>query len=83
MVPLSALALVAGIAAAVPYIIGFGPRAPRAVTAALLGVGLGGLSSSYAGWATPLVIAAAVVAGGALAALAVVVDTQRRRGLTR
>lgn len=69
MVAVFALALVAGILASVPYVIGAGPKVPRPVTAALLGIGLAGLSSSYAGWSTPLSIAAAVGAAAGLAAL--------------
>lgn len=79
MVAVFALALVVGIVASVPYVIGAGPRAPRPVTAGLLGVGLAGLSSSYAGWSTPLSIVAALGAAAALAALSVVLrpDSQR------
>ncbi len=79
MVALFALALVAGILASVPYIVGVGPRVPRPVTAALLGTGLGGLSSSYAGWSAPLAALAAVGAAAALAALAVVLEPGRGR----
>lgn len=83
VVPLSALALVAGILAAVPYVIRIGPRLPRPLTAALLGAGLGGLSASFAGWSAQLALAAAIGAGGALAGLAVALDGERSRGLRR
>jgi hypothetical protein len=80
VVPLYAIALVAGILAAAPFVLGTGPRPPRPVTAALLGVGLGGLSSSFAGWPTALSLVAAVVGGGALGAFSVVLDPDRRSG---
>lgn len=78
MVPLYAIALVAGILTAIPFVLGAGTLPPRQVTAALLGLGLGGLSSSFAGWSTVLAAVAAVAGGGALAALATVLDHEGR-----
>lgn len=72
MVPFYAISLVAGIVTAVPFVVGFGPRPPRAVTASLLGAGLAGLSSTFAGWSAPLAFVAALVGSGVLAGLALV-----------
>lgn len=77
VVPVYAIALVLGILAGIPFVVGVGPRLRRPVTAGLLGVGLGGLSASFAGWASPVAALAALVAAGALGALAVTLDPER------
>jgi len=64
-----ALSLVIGVGLVAPAVIGARRRPPRVAVALLLGVGLGGMSSSFAGWAAgPSMMAA--LGGGVVLAVA-------------
>ena len=67
VVPLYAIALVVGVGLAVPFVVGSARHLPRLAVGALLGFGLGGMSSSFAGWPSVVAFLGAIGGGGVLA----------------